>query len=115
MDTLSPPAADTPASHAPAADRPATTRPPVFIALQANHETLPIIEAVRADNPLARVHEYPGMVRIDAPGRLVLRRASIEEACGRDFDLRELHLNLISLSGEVDEGDDEFVLTWHTI
>lgn len=89
-------------------------RPPVFIALQANNDTLPIVEAIRADNPAAEVLEYPGMVKVNAPGELVIRRASIEEQVGREFDLRELQLNLISLSGEVDETDDAFTLAWHT-
>lgn len=88
------------------------SRQPVFIALQANNDTLPIIEAIQADNPEAEVQEYPGMVKINAPGRLVIRRSSIEAQAGRDFDLREVHIHLISLSGEVDEGSDEFTLQW---
>ncbi len=87
-------------------------RPPVFIAFQANNDTRPIIDAIHADNPLANVEEFPGMVKITAPGRLVIRREAIEEQAGREFDLREVHINLISLSGEVDEGLDEFVLEW---
>lgn len=88
------------------------TRQPVFIAFQANNDTRPIIDAIQADNPHASVDEYPGMVKITAPGRLVIQRQSIEEQAGRDFDLREVHINLISLSGEVDEGLDEFVIEW---
>ena len=45
---------------------------------------------------------------------LVVRRASIEERVGREYDLRELHVNLISLSGNIDESDDEFVLQWNS-
>lgn len=88
---------------------------PVFIALQANYDTQPIIEAIAHDNPHATVNEYPAMVRIDAPGRLVVSRASIEERIGRDFDLRELQLNTISLGGTVDETEDEFILYWHDL
>jgi phenol hydroxylase P2 protein len=97
-----------------AADATATqaTRAPVFIALQANNDTIPIIEAIQADNPAAEVLEFPGMVKINAPGLLVIRRASIEERVGRDFDLREMQLNLISLAGEVDETEDQFILEW---
>ncbi|KQW75254.1 MULTISPECIES: MmoB/DmpM family protein [unclassified Methylibium] len=94
------------------AARSGTSLQPVFIALQANNDTLPIVEAIQADNPHAVVSEYPAMVKIDAPGSLVIRRASIEERIGRDFDLRELQLNLISLSGGIDETDDEFILQW---
>jgi phenol hydroxylase P2 protein len=94
------------------AARSGTTLQPVFIALQANNDTLPIVDAIQADNPHAVVSEFPAMVKIDAPGSLVIRRASIEERIGRDFDLRELQLNLISLSGGIDETDDEFILQW---
>ena len=83
---------------------------PVFIALQANDDTRPIIEAIGSDNPHARVNAYPAMVKIDAPGRLVIRRSSVEERLGRPWDVQELHLNLISLSGNIDETDEEFRL-----
>lgn len=87
---------------------------PVFIALQANNDTLPIIAAILQDNPTAKLNEMPALVKIDAPGKLVIRRDTIEEHCGRAFDLRELHINLISLAGEVDESDEQFVLQWRT-
>ena len=86
----------------------------VFIALQNNAEAQPIIAAIVADNPQAVVNESPGMVKIDCPARLVIRRESVEAQLGRDFDLQELHLNLISLGGNIDEDDDEFVLSWQT-
>lgn len=85
----------------------------VFIALQTNEDTRPIIEAIVADNPHARLNEQPAMVKIDAEGKLVVRRSSIEELLGRDFDLQELHINLISLSGNIDETDDELTLSWN--
>lgn len=84
----------------------------VFIALQNNAEAQPIIEAVLEDNPAAVLHESPGMVKIDCPARLVLKRQSIEDKLGRAFDLQEVHINLISLGGNIDEDDDEFVLSW---
>jgi phenol/toluene 2-monooxygenase (NADH) P2/A2 len=85
----------------------------VFIAFQTNDDTRPIIEAIGEDNPKAVINRMPAMVKIDCPGRLVVRRESIEERIGRPFDLRELQVNLISLSGNIDESDDEFVLHWH--
>jgi len=42
----------------------------------------------------------------------VIRRETVEEQMGRDFDLQELHVNLITMSGHVDETDDEFALSW---
>jgi phenol/toluene 2-monooxygenase (NADH) P2/A2 len=85
----------------------------VFIALQNNSEAQPLIEAIVEDNPNAVVNETPGMVKIDCPGRLVVRRETVEAKVGRDFDLQEIHINLISLGGNIEEDDDEFVLKWN--
>lgn len=85
----------------------------VFIALQANEETRPIIEAIEIDNPAAVVHREPAMVKIDAADRMVIRRATIEERLGREFDLQELHVNLITLAGNVDEDDETLTLCWN--
>ena len=38
--------------------------------------------------------------------------ASVEQEMGRDFDLQELHVNLITLSGHIDEDEDQFALHW---
>ena len=84
----------------------------VFLALQTNDETRPIIEAIEKDNPHAVVNHQPAMVKIDAPGRLVVRRESVEELTGMAWDLQSLHVNLISLSGNLDETEDEFILEW---
>ncbi|MDP3874873.1 MAG: MmoB/DmpM family protein [Methyloversatilis sp.] len=84
----------------------------VFIALQANEDSRCIVEAIVDDNPEAIVNRQPAMVKIDVPGRLVIRRASIEERLGRHFDLQEVHIHLISLSGHVDETEDEMTLSW---
>lgn len=84
----------------------------VFIAFQRNEETRGIVEAILQDNPDAVADEQPAMVKIDAPGRLVVKRETIEEKMGRNFDLQELHVNLITLSGHIDETDHEFTLSW---
>ena len=86
----------------------------VFIALQANEETRPIIEAIEIDNPQAVVNRQPVMVKIDAQGQLVIRKSTIEEQLGRDFDLQELHINLISLTGNVSEDDETLTLSWNS-
>lgn len=85
----------------------------VFIALQVNEDTRPIIEAILEDNPGAVANESPAMVKIDAKDRLVVKRESIESRLGRRFDLQEIHVNLISLTGHIDEDDDQFTLSWN--
>ena len=84
----------------------------VFIAFQANEESRPIVDAILADNPDAQAVYSPGLVKIDCPHRLVVRRESIEEQVGRPFDLQQIHINLVTLSGNIDEDDDQFTLSW---
>jgi len=84
----------------------------VFIAFQTNDESRSIVEAILPDNPNAVLNEQPAMVKIDVPEEMSIKRASIEERLGRPFDLQELQLHLITLSGHIDETDDEFTLSW---
>ncbi len=82
----------------------------VYIALQNNEDARPIVEAIEQDNPSATVNHFPAMVKIDAPGRLEIRRETVEELIGREWDPQEIHLSVISISGNVDETDEAFIL-----
>lgn len=84
----------------------------VFLALTATEESRPIIEAVMQDNPDAVLNEQPAMVKIDCEKRLTVRRETVESLLGRPFSLQEIQLHLITLSGNIDETDDEFTLHW---
>lgn len=85
----------------------------VFLILQANEETRPIVDAIELDNPQAAISWQPAMVRIEAPGLLTVSRETIETQVGRRFDLQELHINLVSLGGHVDEDEDTLTLRWN--
>ena len=84
----------------------------VFIAFQANEDSRPIIDAILADNPAATAVHSPGLVKIDAPDRLTIRRETIEAHIGRSFDLQQIQVNLVTLTGYIDEDDDQFTLSW---
>ena len=85
-----------------------------FIAFQKNEESRCIVEAIVEDNPGAIVNDQPAMVKVDVPGRLVIKRSTVEEKMGREFDLQELQLHLITISGHLEETDDEFTLSWNS-
>lgn len=82
----------------------------VFLAVQNNEDARAIIEALETDNPEATVENFPAMVKVSCEGRLVLNRKTVESLIGRDWDPQEVHISLISLSGNVDEDEDSFVL-----
>ncbi|KXJ57610.1 MmoB/DmpM family protein [Neptuniibacter pectenicola] len=85
----------------------------VYIALQDNDESRYIVEAIEEDNPEATVIHMPAMIRIEMDGRLTVLRETVEEKMGRDWDIQELHLNLITLGGNVEEDDDSLSLHWN--
>ena len=87
--------------------------PTVFIALQTNEDTRQIVDAILQDNPSAVVDEQPAMVKINAEDRLVVRRETIEELIGRPYDLQEMQIHMITMSGNLDQTDDEMTLFWN--
>lgn len=84
----------------------------VFIALQNNDESRAIIEAIVQDNPACVVFHYPAMVKINSPEKLFVNKSTVESKICREWDVQELHINLISLGGNIDETDDYFALQW---
>jgi phenol hydroxylase P2 protein len=62
----------------------------VFIAFQANEDSRPIVDAILADNPHASAVYSPGLVKIDAPDSLTIKRATIEAHTGSSFDLHRV-------------------------
>jgi phenol hydroxylase P2 protein len=86
---------------------------PVSITLQNTEDARPIVDAITADNPDAVVNHFPAMVKIDCPGKLTINAESVTDRVGRDWDPQELHLSVISLSGNIDEDDDYFELSWN--
>lgn len=85
----------------------------VYLALQDNDMSRYIVEAVEEDNPDVTVIYQPAMIRMETEGELVVKRETVEEKLGQAWDIQELHLNLITLGGNVDEDDDELKLSWN--
>ena len=85
----------------------------VFMIFQDTADARPFIDTLEKENPNASINYQPGMVRIEAMGELSMSREGVAEAAGRDVDLQEMHLTLISLSGNIDEDDDHFTISRH--
>jgi phenol hydroxylase P2 protein len=82
------------------------------LTLYANDEARPVIEAIIADNPGVRVLNMPGVVKLDCDGSLTVNRASVEERLGREWDVQEIHMVMVSMAGHLDEDDDTFTVSW---
>ncbi len=85
----------------------------VFLALQDVDAARPVVEAIERDNPGASVEHQPAMVRITAPNKLTVRRETVEDISGNDWDPQDIQLILISFGGHLDEDDDHFTVYWN--
>lgn len=90
----------------------ASTRP-VGVDIQESENNRAVVEAIEAANPDCTVQHMPGLVRITAPGRLVVTRDSVEEKLGREWETHEFQLAIVSYFGHIKEwDDDEIVIAW---
>ena len=85
----------------------------VSITLQDNEDARPIIESIEEDNEGAVLNRMPGAVKIDCADRLVIKSSSVSEKIGREWDPMEIHLTIISMGGNLDEDDEQLVLSWN--
>ena len=71
-----------------------------------------IVQAVEEDNPGVTVTYQPAMIRMECEDRLVINRETVEEKLGREWDVQELQLSLVTLGGNVEEEEDSLTLSW---
>jgi phenol/toluene 2-monooxygenase (NADH) P2/A2 len=85
----------------------------VGVDLQDSEDTHGLVDAIEADNPTAEVVHMPGLIRVTTPGELVIRRDSVAEQLGRDWETHEFQLNIVSYFGNIAEWDDDkIVIKW---
>lgn len=86
----------------------------VMIGLQDNDESRYIVAAIEEDNPTAVVHYEPAIIRVENEGSLQINRETVEEHMGCDWVVQSLHVNLVTLTGNIDEDDDYFRIQWNS-
>ena len=85
----------------------------VGVDLQDTEETRGLVEAIESDNPDATTQHMPGLVKIQTPGELVIRRETVEQQLGREWETHEFQLAIVSYSGNIAEWDDDrIVIKW---
>lgn len=72
-----------------------------------------MVNAIEKDNPGMRVTHLPGLIKVNSPGKLVIKRETIEEELGREWETHEFQLSIVSYYGNIsDYDDDEIVISW---
>ena len=81
--------------------------------IQATEDGRAIAEAIREDNKGVIITNKPAMIQIERAERITVKASTVSEALGRDWEPEELQLVLISLGGQIEETDDEFIVYWN--
>jgi phenol hydroxylase P2 protein len=89
------------------------SRSMALLCIQATEDGRAIAEAIRADNEGVIITNKPAMIQLEREGRITVKAETVSESLGRVWDPEELQLVLISLGGQVDETDDEFIVYWN--
>ncbi|WP_037357340.1 MmoB/DmpM family protein [Amycolatopsis orientalis] len=83
---------------------------PVGIDLQESEENRALIDAIKQDNPELTLRHLPGLVKLSAPGEIVINRETVEEKLGREWETGEFQLAIVSYAGNFSEWDDDRIL-----
>jgi phenol hydroxylase P2 protein len=84
-----------------------------LLCLQATEDGRAIAEAIKEENEGVIITNKPAMIQIERPEKITVKASTVSQALGRDWDPEELQLVLISLGGQVEETDDEFIVYWN--
>jgi phenol hydroxylase P2 protein len=85
----------------------------VAIDLQESEENRALIEAIKDDNPELTLRHLPGLVKVQAAGRIVINRESVENRLGREWETGEFQLAIVSYTGTFSEWDDDrIIVSW---
>ncbi|WP_020663802.1 MmoB/DmpM family protein [Amycolatopsis benzoatilytica] len=82
----------------------------VGIDLQESEENRALIDAIKQDNPELTLRHLPGLVKLSAPGQIVINRETVEEKLGREWETGEFQLAIVSYAGNFSEWDDDQIL-----
>jgi phenol hydroxylase P2 protein len=85
----------------------------VGVDLQDSEDTRALVEAIEDVNPDVTLRRMPGLVKLQTPGQLVIRREAVEQRLGRPWETHEFQLSIVSYVGNISEwDDDEIVIKW---
>lgn len=87
-----------------------TTLRQVGIDIQESEENRGIIDAIKADNAELTIRHMPGLIKVQAPGEIVIHRATVEQKLGRKWETGEFQLAIVSYAGNFSEWDDDTII-----
>jgi phenol/toluene 2-monooxygenase (NADH) P2/A2 len=66
-----------------------------------------MIAAIQEDNEDVIVEDFMVYKKVKAPGKMVLKRETVEEHLGADFEMDQVHIFMSSCFGFITDWDEE--------
>ncbi len=80
---------------------------------ESNDDNRRVVEAIEQDNLEVVVTHLPGIIKVQTPGPLVVRRETVERLLGREWETHEFQMAIVSYYGHIAEwDDDQIVIRW---
>ena len=72
-----------------------------------------MIAAIQEDNEDVIVEDFMVYKKVKAPGKMVLKRETVEEHLGADFEMDQVHMVMSSCFGFIKDWDEEhLIIQW---
>ena len=82
------------------------------IIMQDTEDGRSIVRSIQKDNTDVKVTNKPAMIQVEREKEIVIKASTVSEELGRDWDVEEMQIELVSIVGQVDETDDEIKIYW---
>ena len=69
-----------------------------------------MIAAIEEDNEGVIVEDFMVYKKVKAPGKMVLKRETVEEHLGADFEMDQVHMVMCSCFGFIKDWDEEHLM-----
>jgi phenol hydroxylase P2 protein len=83
-----------------------------LLILQDTDDGRAIVRAIQKDNPGVKVTNKPAMIQVEREKEIVINAETVQDELGRDWDVEEMQLELVSIGGQIYETDDEIKVYW---
>ncbi len=83
-----------------------------LLIIQDTDDGRAIVRSIEKDNDNITITNKPAMIQMQREKEIIVKAATIAEELGRDWDIEELQIELVSIGGQIDETDDEMKVFW---
>ena len=83
-----------------------------LLVMQDTEDGRAIVRAIQKDNDNVKVTPKPAMIQVEREKEIVIKAETVQEELGRDWDVEEMQIELVSIGGQIEETDDEIIVYW---